>query len=155
MTIATPPGVAILGAVTPEHAMRVLTPDALAFLTTLQRCFNARRIELLAARETRQKLLDQGQFPDFLPETKAIREDRTWKAAPPAPGLIDRRVEITGPPVPRKMVINALNSGAATYMADFEDSHSPTWVGNLDGQRLQLRYSQGTGYGHRLLIDIG
>jgi malate synthase len=74
-----------------------------------------------------------GKFPTFLPETQGIRNDLTWKAAPPAPGLVDRRVEITGP-VDRKMVINALNSGASTFMADFEDSNSPTWENNLSGQ---------------------
>mmetsp|Transcript_7829 Transcript_7829/g.23544 ORF Transcript_7829/g.23544 Transcript_7829/m.23544 type:complete len:354 (+) Transcript_7829:495-1556(+) len=133
MTIACVPGVAIHGPVSQEHAARVLTPEAQAFVAALQRCFDARRRQLLAARDVRQKALDAGQMPDFLPETRAVR-DGVWKAAPPAPGLVDRRVEITGPPVPRKMVINALNSGAAVYMSDFEDSHAPTWVGNLDGQ---------------------
>ena len=88
-------------------------------MATLNRCFNRRRKELLGRREARQRALDAGQLPDFLPETAAIREDESWSCAPPAAGLRDRRVEITGP-VNRKMVINALNSGATQYMADFE-----------------------------------
>ncbi|KAJ1546523.1 hypothetical protein HK405_007025 [Cladochytrium tenue] len=126
------PGVSILGAV-PAELADVLSPAAQLFVATLQRTFNARRKELLQRRATRQQEIDAGNFPDFLPETKWIRDDPTWKAAPPAPGLIDRRVEITGP-VDRKMVINALNSGASTYMADFEDSNAPTWLNNISGQ---------------------
>eukprot|EP00955_Chlamydomonas_euryale_P043346 352561-Chlamydomonas_euryale.AAC.9 len=95
MTIACVPGVAIHGPVSQEHAARVLTPEAQAFVAALQRCFDARRRQLLAARDVRQKALDAGQMPDFLPETRAVR-DGVWKAAPPAPGLVDRRVEITG-----------------------------------------------------------
>ncbi|KAJ1561266.1 hypothetical protein HK405_004438 [Cladochytrium tenue] len=126
------PGVSILGAV-PAELADVLSPAAQLFVATLQRTFNARRKELLQRRVARQQEIDAGKFPDFLPETKWIRDDPTWKAAPPAPGLIDRRVEITGP-VDRKMVINALNSGASTYMADFEDSNAPTWLNNISGQ---------------------
>lgn len=111
----------------------VLTPEALKFVAVLHRNFEARRQKLLKAREIRQVQLDAGVPLDFLPETKYIRDDPNWRAAAPAPGLRDRRVEITGP-VDRKMVINALNSGAYTYMADFEDSNSPTWANNLDGQ---------------------
>jgi len=118
--------------VSDEHAT-VLTPDALRFLATLHRCFNGRRLALLAARQARQQRLDAGELPDFLPHTQAVRADPSWRGAPPAPGLVDRRVEITGP-VDRKMVINALNCGASTFMADFEDSNAPTWKNSLDGQ---------------------
>jgi malate synthase len=104
----------------------------LEFFAELQREFNPRRLELLAKRIDRQREIDQGEMPRFLPETKAIREGN-WKIDPLPCDLQDRRVEITGP-VDRKMVINALNSGASCFMADFEDSHSPTWEGTLDGQ---------------------
>ncbi|KAI8892053.1 malate synthase [Globomyces pollinis-pini] len=125
-------GIKVLGAVPPQHA-DILSPAALNFIGTLNRCFNARRKQLLEARVLRQKRLEQGELPDFLPQTKWIREDPTWKAAAPAPGLEDRRVEITGP-VDRKMVINALNAGSSTFMADFEDSTAPTWENVLSGQ---------------------
>ena len=118
MPIQTAPGVQILGPVTPLHA-DILTVEAQSFVAALNRCFNTRRKELLARRDARQVEIDRGVLPDFLPQTAAIRNDDTWKGAPPAPGLLDRRVEITGP-VDRKMVINALNSGATQYMADFE-----------------------------------
>jgi malate synthase len=114
----------------------ILTPEALRFIAELQGRFNARRIELLQRRAERQKAIDAGQFPDFLPETAAIRKD-AWRVAPIPKDLIDRRVEITGP-VDRKMVINALNSGANVFMADFEDSNSPTWDNNISGQ-INLR----------------
>ena len=97
----------------------ILSKDAAVFLALLHRTFNNRRKELLQRRVLRQAELDKGNLLDFLPETKHIREDPTWKGAPPAPGLVDRRVEITGP-TDRKMVVNALNSGAKTFMADFE-----------------------------------
>lgn len=113
------PGVTILGKVKPEYASEILTPEALLFVATLHRTFNATRKTLLQKRVLRQQQIDQGILPDFLPETKAIRDDVAWRGAIPAPGMADRRVEITGP-VDRKMVINALNSGAATFMADFE-----------------------------------
>src|SRR5438067_10606446 len=112
-------------------AERVLTPEALHFITMLQREFNPRREELLARRERVKRELDSGKLPDFLGETKAIRE-RDWKVAPIPRDLLDRRVEITGP-VDRKMIINALNSGANVFMADFEDSNAPTWVNNIEG----------------------
>ncbi|KAF8923763.1 Malate synthase, glyoxysomal, partial [Haplosporangium bisporale] len=112
------PGVTILAKVTPEQA-QILTPEALQFIATLHRSFNGTRKSLLQKRVLRQQQIDQGILPDFLPETKAIRDDVAWRGAIPAPGLADRRVEITGP-VDRKMVINALNSDAATFMADFE-----------------------------------
>ncbi|MCD8528858.1 MAG: malate synthase A [Chitinophagales bacterium] len=114
----------------------ILTADALAFITALQEKFNNRRIELLKNREKRQQDIDNGIFPDFLPETKEIREGN-WKCAPQPANLLDRRVEITGP-VDRKMVINALNSGAKMFMADFEDSNSPTWENTIEGQ-INLR----------------
>jgi malate synthase len=110
----------------------ILTPAALNFVVKLQRAFNKRRLDLLDARVERQKAIDAGATPDFLPETKAIREGE-WVAAPIPADLQDRRVEITGP-VDRKMIINALNSGAKVFMADFEDSNSPFWANNIDGQ---------------------
>ena len=114
----------------------VLTPEAVGFAVGLQREFNGRRKELLAAREARQVRLDAGERPDFLAETAAIREG-DWTVAPLPADLLDRRVEITGP-VDRKMIINALNSGAKVFMADFEDSTTPTWENLLEGQ-LNLR----------------
>ncbi|MCO5585344.1 hypothetical protein L7F22_039277 [Adiantum nelumboides] len=125
-------GVRIAGRLEGEHA-KVLTPEVASFLAILHRNFDETRQKLLNNRALRQSRFDGGALPDFLPETRHIRENATWKAAPPAPGLRDRRVEITGP-VDKKMVINALNSGAYTYMADFEDSNCPTWANNLDGQ---------------------
>lgn len=111
-------GVAIHGSVN-DSTKNILTKDATAFLALLHRTFNGTRKALLQRRVIRQQELDKGILPDFLPETKHIRENPTWKAAPPAPGLVDRRVEITGP-TDRKMVVNALNSNVWTYMADFE-----------------------------------
>lgn len=102
-----------------DDQRKILSKDAAVFLALLHRAFNTTRKELLQRRETRQADLDRGVLPDFLPETKSIRDDDTWKGAPPAPGLVDRRVEITGP-TDRKMVVNALNSDVYTYMADFE-----------------------------------
>ena len=97
----------------------ILTPEAVAFVGGLQRTFNEQRKELLEARVARQRRLDAGERPDFLKETKAIRESE-WVVEPLPADLLDRRVEITGP-VDRKMIINALNSGAKVFMADFED----------------------------------
>ncbi|RKO94190.1 malate synthase [Blyttiomyces helicus] len=136
MPIQTAKGVSILGPVAPQYA-DVLSIQAQNFVATLNRAFNARRKALLQKRVEREAKFEAGALPDFLPETKWVREDPTWRAAPPAPGLADRRVEITGP-VDRKMVINALNSGASTYMADFEDSTAPTWENLIAGQ-LNLR----------------
>jgi len=110
----------------------ILTPGALAFLEKLARTFEPERRRLMAARDERQAQIRDGRLPDFLPHTREIRE-RSWRVAPIPRDLTDRRVEITGP-VDRKMVINALNSGAKVYMADFEDSHTPTWRNNLEGQ---------------------
>jgi malate synthase len=111
----------------------VLTPDAVAFLTELQRAFGPRRAELLARRAERRERLAGGELPDFLPETASVREGE-WRIAPFPAEIADRRVEITGP-VERKMVINALNSGARVFMADFEDANSPTWENCIQGQR--------------------
>jgi malate synthase len=111
----------------------VLTGEALAFVGDLQRTFGPRRGELLERRAERQARLDAGELPDFLPETRDVRDDPSWRVPPPAPGLDDRRVEITGP-VDRKMMINALNSGARVFMADFEDANSPTWENCAGGQ---------------------
>ena len=115
---------------------QILTHEALAFVASLHRSFEPRRQELLAARAARQKAFDAGQLPDFLPETRSIR-DGDWTIAPQPKDLLDRRVEITGP-TDRKMVINALNCGASTFMADFEDANCPTWFNMIDGQ-INLR----------------
>jgi malate synthase len=112
-------GVHILSKVAPDAQRKVLTDEALKFLAALHRTFESTRQSLLVAREATQKKLDSGIPLDFPPETEDIRNDPSWVCAPPAPGLEDRRVEITGP-TDRKMVINALNSGAKTFMADFE-----------------------------------
>jgi malate synthase len=114
----------------------ILTPSALAFLKALHQRFEPLRQARLAARRVRQAQFDAGALPDFLPETRSIRED-DWRVAPIPEALADRRVEITGP-VDRKMIINALNSGAKVFMADFEDSSSPTWDAQVEGQ-LNLR----------------
>ncbi len=125
------PDLEIKGAVTPEFE-RVLMPEAMAFVATLVDNFAARCDELLAKRQTRQAEFDRGVLPDFLKETQKVRES-DWTVADIPPALQDRRVEITGP-VDRKMIINALNSGATTFMADFEDSSSPTWQMMMEGQ---------------------
>ncbi len=114
----------------------VLTPEALAFIVDLERRFGAERRRLLGLREERQARLDAGEKPDFLTETRTIRESE-WQIAPLPDDLLDRRVEITGP-VDRKMIINALNSGAKVFMADFEDSNTPSWTNQLEGQ-INLR----------------
>ena len=111
----------------------ILTDDALKFLSELHKKFNSKRLELISDRTERQGEIDRGVMPYFLPETKAIRE-AAWKVAPIPEDLQDRRVEITGP-VSRKMIINALNSGANSFMADFEDSNSPSWTNVIDGQQ--------------------
>ena len=127
-----PDGVMVTGAITPEYAA-VLTPDALSFMATLQRSFNARRLELLAQRAERQLTIDAGTLPDFLPDTAHIRSDRAWHVAPIPADLQRRHVEITGP-TDQKMLINALNSGADVFMADFEDANAPTWDNLIQGQ---------------------
>jgi len=125
-------GVVARGRMGPRYA-DILTRGALAFLAELHRRFDGRRRALLAARAERQKHFDAGELPDFPRETKHIRDDDSWRVAPVPSDLNDRRVEITGP-VDRKMIVNALNSGATHYMADFEDANSPTWANNLEGQ---------------------
>ena len=156
-------GVAVLGQLQGKSS-KILSKEALAFLAILHRTFNARRKELLQRRTIRQAELDKGILPDFLPETKHIRENDAWQGASPGPGLVDRRVEITGP-TDRKMVVNALNSNVWTYMADFEgalrstsfwprltasDSSAPTWDNMINGQvnlydaiRKQVDFKQG------------
>ena len=124
-------GIELLAPVGPE-AEHLLTPEALQFVARLERQFAGRRHDLLRRRHERQARLDAGELPDFLPETSHIRQG-DWRIAPLPADLADRRVEITGP-VDRKMVINALNSGARVFMADFEDAHSPTWRGTIEGQ---------------------
>ena len=132
MTAAAPvSGVEIRAAASPR-ADEILSPPALAFLADLHRRFDARRRELLARRAERQKRFDAGELPDFLIETRAIREG-DWKVAPIPADLLDRRVEITGP-VDRKMIVNALNSGAKVFMADFEDASSPVFANMIEGQ---------------------
>jgi malate synthase len=152
-----PPRAADVSVVGPavDESERVLTTDALAFLAELHREFGPRRDELLARRERRQADLDAVVMPDFLPETAGIRSDE-WSVAPAPRDLDDRRVEITGP-VERKMMINALNSGARVFMADFEDALSPTWQNVVDGQanvmqavRRTLTFDSPEGKAYRL-----
>ncbi|MFN7016988.1 MAG: malate synthase A [Fimbriimonadales bacterium] len=147
-------GIEVRGAVSQAYA-QILTPDALRFVAELTRAFNPRRKELLRLREERQARLNAGENPDFLPETAHIRAS-DWKVAPPPPDLLDRRVEITGP-VDRKMIINALNSGAKVFMADFEDANSPTWDNCVQGQinlydavRRTIEYTSPDGKEYRL-----
>ena len=115
------------------RAAEVLTEEALGFLAGLHRAFEGTREELLRLRQERQERIDAGEMPDFLAETRNVREDASWTAAPSPVDLTDRRVEITGP-TDRKMMINALNSGASVFMADFEDANSPTWENMVGGQ---------------------
>jgi malate synthase len=129
------PGIEIKGRITPEYA-RILTPQAADFAAGLQRSFGGRRTELLAKRAQRQRDFDAGKLPDFLPETHGVREGN-WVCAPVLADIQDRRVEITGP-VDRKMIVNALNSGANVFMADFEDANTPKWDNNIQGQ-INLR----------------
>ncbi len=133
----------------------ILSDAALDFVGALCSEFEARRLELLEKRRARQKEIDAGKFPDFLAETRSIRE-KEWTVAPIPADLQDRRVEITGP-VDRKMVINALNSGANVFMADFEDANSPTWFNNVDGQinvrdaiRREIEYTSPEGKKYKL-----
>jgi malate synthase len=128
-------GVSVLGRVSGEFA-EILTEQALDFIAALQRRFDPQRQDLLARRAARQKEFDRGKLPDFLPDTQKTREQE-WRVAPQPKDLLDRRVELTGP-AERKMVINALNSGASTFMADFEDANCPTWHNMVDGQ-INLR----------------
>ncbi len=131
MNIDLPFGVHVNAPIHPRFD-EILTPEALAFLAKLHRAFEPRRQELLRKRIERQARIDAGEMPDFLPSTRHIREG-DWKIAPLPKALECRRVEITGP-VERKMIINAFNSGADSYMADFEDSNSPNWTNQIQGQ---------------------
>jgi len=151
-------GVEILAPLSVDQAA-ILTPDALEFVATLERTFRTRRHDLLVSRADRQQLLDAGQQPDFLAETQWIRES-DWKVAHIPSDLLNRRVEITGP-VDRKMIINALNSGANVFMADFEDSHSPTWANTVAGQinlrdavRREIRFESADGKRYKLNDNI-
>jgi malate synthase len=150
----TAEGAEVLAPVSPAFA-EILTPEALAFVAGLHRAFDPRRRELLARRAEVQSRLDGGWLPDFLPETRHVRES-DWAVGPTPKDLLDRRVEITGP-VDRKMVINALNSGATHFMADFEDAHSPTWDATIDGQinvrdavRREIAYTSPEGKAYAL-----
>src|SRR5215470_10766213 len=149
-----PPGIEISGRITPEYA-EILTPDAVAFAARLQRAFGGRRSELLAKRAARQTDFDAGKLPDFLPETRAIREG-DWSCSAIPADIADRRVEITGP-VDRKMIINALNSGASVFMADFEDANTPKWDNNIQGHinlrdaiRRRIDYTSPEGKAYKL-----
>jgi malate synthase len=125
-------GVTIKGKIGPRYR-EILSPPALRFLADLHRAFEGARERLLAARAEQQERYDAGELPDFRAETSETRQDPLWRVNTIPPDLEDRRVEITGP-VDRKMIINALNSGANVYMADFEDANSPTWSNNVEGQ---------------------
>ncbi len=131
-----PDGVEIRGPVTPEFA-EILTPEALAFVARLAREFDSRRRELLQKRVEQQAKLDAGQQFDFLPETASIRADTSWSGPSIPADIQDRRTEITGP-CDRKMVVNALNSGAKVFMSDLEDANTPNWHNNIQGQ-INLR----------------
>ncbi len=151
-------GLEIRGPLNDRYAA-VLTPAACAFVADLARRFGPRRLELLARRVERQREIDAGRMPDFLPETAALRGG-DWRIAPIPPDLLDRRTEITGP-VDRKMAINALNSGAQCWMADFEDANSPTWENLIEGQinmrdaaRLTLAYTSPEGKQYALKDKI-
>ncbi len=135
MPTSLPDGIEITAPISDAYA-EILTPDALSFVALLERSFRDRREELLQRRIERQAAIDAGQMPDFLPETAQIRAG-DWTIAPVPEPLQDRRVEITGP-VDRKMIINALNSGAKVFMADSEDANSPTWDNNIEGH-INLR----------------
>src|SRR5438132_560812 len=154
MKLQAPEGVTLTGEISPAAAS-VLTRNALALVAKLHREFNGRRLELLRRRENRHSELDAGGLPDFLSETVSIRQG-DWKVAPIPADLQDRRVEITGP-TDRKMIINALNSGAKIFMADFEDANAPTWANMLEGQanlreavRREIAYQSPEGKAYRL-----
>ncbi|MEY4329196.1 MAG: malate synthase, partial [Pseudomonadota bacterium] len=154
MSLTLPAGVQITGPINARFE-EILTPEALAFVAKLHRAFEPRRQELLKARIERQARIDAGEMPDFLPETKHIREG-DWKIAPLPKALERRRTEITGP-VEAKMIINAYNSGADSYMTDFEDSNSPNWENQIQGQvnlydaiRRKLSFKNETGKEYKL-----
>jgi malate synthase len=153
-TVTTAP-IEVLGSTEPRFE-EILTPEALAFLARLHARFAPARRRLLAERAQRAELLAAGLSLDFLPETRAIREDAAWRVAPPAPGLVDRRVEITGPPE-RRMTVNALNSGAKVWLADFEDATAPTWHNLISGQlnlldAIERRIDETTADGRRYRV---
>ncbi|MCP3772699.1 malate synthase A [Paenibacillus sp. MZ04-78.2] len=144
-------GVLLKGRMHNPAYFEILTPDALAFVAELEKKFGHRRLSLLKQREERQERIDAGELPDFLKETEDVRRG-DWRIAPIPSDLSDRRVEITGPAGDRKMVINALNSGAKLYMADFEDANSPQWSNCIEGQinmrdavRRTIRYESPEG----------
>ncbi|HEX9030932.1 MAG TPA: malate synthase A [Streptosporangiaceae bacterium] len=151
-------GIEVTGPIRDRYG-EILTPQALDLVAKLQRELGPRRAELLAARAARQAELSAGAMLDFLPQTAQIRADRSWRVAPPAPGLVDRRVEITGP-TDKKMTINALNSGAKVWLADFEDANTPLWDNMVTGQ-LNLKdaldrtidYTSSDGKEYRLAPD--
>src|SRR5215472_84424 len=116
-----------------DRAAGVLSAEALEFVAGLQREFGPRRLELLKQRDERQRRIEAGELPSFVSDTRKVRADESWRVAPAPADLQDRRVEITGP-TDKKMLINALNSGARVFMADFEDANSPTWSNMLEGQ---------------------
>lgn len=158
MNLHLPPGVAIDAPIHPGYE-GILGHDALELLAKLHRAFEPRRRELLEMRRARQARIDAGEIPDFLPATRHIREG-DWKIAPLPPALERRRVEITGP-VEAKMIINAFNSGADSYMADFEDSNSPKWENQIQGQinlcqaiRRKLTFRNEAGKEYRLNEQI-
>jgi malate synthase len=126
----------------PEEFEQILTPEAVAFVAKLSREYRGRVVELLDKRAERQERISAGEMPDFLPETRDVREG-DWKIAPIPDDLQDRRVELTGPP-DRKMTINALNSGASCWMADFEDANCPTWHNMLESQLNMKEAIEGT-----------
>jgi malate synthase len=152
-----PQGISISGPISKEFA-QILSPEALTFVAQLHRKFESRRQELLARRAARQKEFDAGAKPDFLPETKKIRES-DWTIAAQPKDMLERRVEITGP-TDRKLVINALNSGARGFMADFEDANSPTWANQVGGHvnlvdaiEGTIEYSSSEGKEYSLVAD--
>src|SRR5271170_4059686 len=154
MKLQLPDGVEVTGEIT-QGVSQILSAEALALVAKVHREFNVRRLELLKRREQRQSQLDAGKLPDFLPETADIREG-DWTGAMIPPDLQDRRVEITGP-TDRKMIINALNSGAKVFMADCEDANAPTWANMVGGQlnlfdavRRQIAYESPEGKEYRL-----
>jgi len=153
-----PKGVEITGQIGPRFD-EILNPEALAFVAKLERTFGSRRLECLKRRQERQAALDRGEGLDFLPETKSIR-DEEWQCAPIPKDILDRRVEITGP-TDRKMVINALNSGAKIFMADFEDANAPTWRNMVEGQinlgdaiRRRIEFTSPEGKEYRLKENV-
>ncbi len=151
-------GIEVTGTLS-ENFREILVPDALKLVAKLHRTFNGRRKELLERRNRWQADLDNGKTPDFLPETAQIRAD-DWKVAPIPKDITDRRVEITGP-TDRKMVINALNSGAKIFMADFEDANAPTWHNMVDGHinlrdavRRRIEFQSPEGKAYRLKDQV-